>query len=263
MDFMGLLREHAGTASRDERLALYQSLRGRVDRFAASAEGDGERLKARAYRDALEVAIEAFERERDDVAPVVSARAWKPPVERAGTAAEPAPAPAPASTDAAPAGRGGALRLVMVGLLGIGLGAGMLAVYQAVTRSPAEALVERYASGQAASQAHVEMVRTFRTAVEEHRRTAGGYPTTGDAWTTFAAAAEPIPALKALLDRATGPKDRLLYRGSSTDFKLIMHNTGDCFVVRLDKPALVDPVRSAGEVDCYAYGFWTSGAAVW
>ncbi len=260
MDFITLLREHAGAASRDERFALYESLRARVDRYATTAEGEGERLKARAYRDALELAIVAFEAERDEPAPAPALHAWKPPAEPAPAAstAQPPDGPAPA-----PSGRGGAVRLDLAGRFGVAHGAGALAAYQTTARSPAAGLVERYREGRAASEANVALVRSLRAALDEHRRSAGGYPATGDTWTSFAATAEAVPALKALLAQASGPKERLLYRGSASDFKLIVHQTGDCFIIKLDQPDLVDPVRSAGQVDCYAYGFWTSGAAAW
>lgn len=262
MDFIALFREHAATASRDERFALYQSLRARVERYATSAEGEGERLKGRAYRDALELAIAAFEAERADPPPAPAIPAWKRPPERAPTAAA-VPAQAPVAPAPAPPGRGGAFRLVLVGLFGAALGAGALWAYRAAMPSPAEALVERYREGRAASEASVAMVRSLRAALEEHRRSAGGYPATADTWTLFTATAEAVPALKAMLAQVSGPKERLLYRGSASDFKLIVHQTGDCFIVKLDQPDLVDPVRSTGDVDCYAYGLWTSGAAAW
>lgn len=277
MDFIKLLRDHANGASPDERRALYGALRARVDKFASAVEGEPQRLQSQRYRDELEAAILRFEAEHDNgypqaavgstqarvhvpgAAAPVSADIWKTADGRPRAQAGVPRAPEPA----APRRQGGAMLIALAGLLGLCLGGGALFAFQSVTRSPAAIVVDHYRDGRAQSEKNVQMVRALREAIEEYRRNTGSYPTTADAWNAFAAVAEAIPPLKTRLGQVEGPKERLLYRGSRLDYKLVLHHSGDCFIVRLDKPELVDPVRSAGPADCYAYGFWTSGAVAW
>lgn len=277
MDFIQLLRDHANGASPDERRALYAALRARVDKFASSIEGDPQGQQSQRYRDELEAAIRQFEVEQDVGQPYASAGsapapnrvsagsgdayagAWKekgdPAAVRPGVPRAPEAAP--------PARRSGVVLPALAVLLGLCLGAGALFAFQSVTRSAAVVVEDHYREGRAQSERNVQMVRSIRDAVEEYRRNTGTFPTTADAWNSFAAVAEAIPPLKTRLGQMEGPKERLLYRGSRLDYKLVLHQSGDCFIVRLDTPELVDPVRSAPPVDCYAYGFWTSGAVAW
>lgn len=277
MDFIKLLRDHANGASPDERRALYAALRARVDKFASSVEGAPQHQQSQRYRDELEAAILRFEAEQDDGYPLAAAGSIQARVHVPGGGAPasagtwkttdgqlPVQAAMPRSSEpAAPRGQGGVMLMALGGLLGLALGAVALFAFQSVTRSPAAIVVDHYRDGRVQSEKNVQMVRSLRDAIEEYRRNTGAYPTTADAWNAFAAVAEAIPPLKARLGQMDGPKERLLYRGSRLDYKLILHHSGDCFIVRLDTPELVDPVRSAPPVDCYAYGFWTSGAVAW
>ncbi len=55
-----------------------------------------------------------------------------------------------------------------------------------------------------------------------------------------------------------------LYLSDGTDYKLLSGSTQDCFVAQVEEPALVDKSRSTGgPIDCFYYGYWTSGAATW
>lgn len=49
-----------------------------------------------------------------------------------------------------------------------------------------------------------------------------------------------------------------IYKSDGKDYKLLAHQTSDCEEVKSSRPELIDPRR-----DCWAYGFWTAGAANW
>lgn len=51
--------------------------------------------------------------------------------------------------------------------------------------------------------------------------------------------------------------DEIQYVSDGKSYKLIIVGSGDCAVVRSLRPAMVDPKRSAGDLDCIAYGVWT------
>lgn len=50
---------------------------------------------------------------------------------------------------------------------------------------------------------------------------------------------------------------KLLYKSNGTDYKIIISNNGDCFIVRAIAPKMIDPTRSMGPIDCDAYGVWS------
>lgn len=50
-----------------------------------------------------------------------------------------------------------------------------------------------------------------------------------------------------------------LYASDGTDFKIVLSNSGHCYLALKLKPELVDPRRSRGG-DCYSYGYWTENA---
>ena len=47
------------------------------------------------------------------------------------------------------------------------------------------------------------------------------------------------------------------YVSDGRSFKVLMLGTGDCAVARILRPAMVDPKRAAGDLDCIAYGIWS------
>lgn len=58
--------------------------------------------------------------------------------------------------------------------------------------------------------------------------------------------------------RSDDPAVQYLYHSDGQDFKLLAHGGGDCALARKTDPALVDPARN-----CWAWGYWTPGAANW
>lgn len=51
--------------------------------------------------------------------------------------------------------------------------------------------------------------------------------------------------------------NEMQYVSDGRSYKVIVLGSGDCAVVRALRPAMVDPKRSSGELDCIAYGSWT------
>lgn len=49
-----------------------------------------------------------------------------------------------------------------------------------------------------------------------------------------------------------------IYNSNGTDYKLIWHNPENCAAMKAKRPELIDPSRN-----CWAYGYWTSGASTW
>ncbi len=55
--------------------------------------------------------------------------------------------------------------------------------------------------------------------------------------------------------------NQMQYVSNGKSFKVIVVGAGDCAVVRALRPALVDPKRSSGPLDCVAYGYWSPAGA--
>jgi len=51
--------------------------------------------------------------------------------------------------------------------------------------------------------------------------------------------------------------NEMQYVSDGRSYKVIVLESGDCAVVRALRPAMIDPKRSAGDLDCIAYGIWT------
>lgn len=51
--------------------------------------------------------------------------------------------------------------------------------------------------------------------------------------------------------------NEMQYVSDGRSYKVIVLGSGDCAVVRALRPSMVDPKRSAGDLDCIAYGTWT------
>ena len=52
--------------------------------------------------------------------------------------------------------------------------------------------------------------------------------------------------------------EQYIYKSDGADYKLLAYNPTDCSWVVTRYPNLADPVR-----DCWAYGYWTTGAVSW
>ncbi|MER8825911.1 hypothetical protein NKH73_03105 [Mesorhizobium sp. M0938] len=51
--------------------------------------------------------------------------------------------------------------------------------------------------------------------------------------------------------------NEMQYVSDGRSYKVIVLGSGDCAVVHALRPAMIDPKRSAGDLDCIAYGIWT------
>jgi hypothetical protein len=97
----------------------------------------------------------------------------------------------------------------------------------------------------------------FNSLLAQKAKSDGVYPNSGG---------KLVPAASALslLDSAEFEKnvpretlDKMRYISDGKSYKLVAIGTGDCAIVRVLRPAMIDPERSAGSLDCIAYGFWT------
>lgn len=52
------------------------------------------------------------------------------------------------------------------------------------------------------------------------------------------------------------------YRSDGNDYKLLIEDPQECNIVAMADPNRVDPTRRK-EGDCFAYGYWSAGAAAW
>src|SRR5262245_46268693 len=59
--------------------------------------------------------------------------------------------------------------------------------------------------------------------------------------------------------------EQYLYKSNGKDFKVIVTRPeNDCPIIARDRPDLLDPQRGfGGDPQCWAYGYWTEGAAGW
>jgi hypothetical protein len=113
----------------------------------------------------------------------------------------------------------------------------------------------------------------LNTAIAAYRDKNGSYPhSVNDTWTGRRNAWGPstddwIPGLApAYISKL--PRDprnnedgtqQYLYMSNGKDFKLISSLPDDCETVKNKRPSMIDPARSP----CFAYGFWSAGAAKW
>jgi hypothetical protein len=242
MDFLAFIRTHAAQATATERQAIYNRIRAKVDGMAAAAADDEAFRKAQRLRDELETAVHHFEAER---APE-----------------EQHPPAGPSSLQPDGSGRGRLAELLLAAVAGSAVGVASMLLWRQAPAGPGHILPAHFEAARATVDTNLSLLRAIRGGLDELQRAQGAYPV-APAWHPLSAIATAAPGLEALLGRQGGQKDRLLYRGGGGDYKLIMHQSGDCFVVNILHPELVDSTRRAGPVDCYAYGYWTAGAAGW
>lgn len=185
------------------------------------------------------------------------------------TSAPAAPA-SPAPEPEAPAKR----RWSMPPRLAIGIAVAVLALVAATGTylflSANRPAVGETGAGQTAGEAIVveegalfrarqTFIRDYSDALARYLEIAGSYPSASDtfldAGTTFsemAASDVAFPVPRAVLG------DTIRYVSNGRSYKFILYGTGDCYVAARFAPETVDPARSFGDVDCYAYGAWTS-----
>lgn|SRR5690606_23993069 len=64
-----------------------------------------------------------------------------------------------------------------------------------------------------------------------------------------------LPRDPRMLDDGTR---QYIYRSNGANYKLIVHKTDNCELIKGSYPSLVDPKRK-----CFAFGFWTKRASRW
>ena len=117
-------------------------------------------------------------------------------------------------------------------------------------------------------------LRQLATALELYNIAYGGYPNSGGNWDLIPCTTgwpygdqtnDWIPGLSPefISQLPQDPRNNTVcaeqykYRSDGTDYKLIARPE-QCSVVKSKYPNLIDPMR-----DCWAFGFWTSGAEGW
>jgi hypothetical protein len=259
MDIANWLEEHAAGLPLEKRLEVYEKLRVRINLLAATADQPQLRERVELYKKDLEETIRQFEQAQVVASSrppgLVAPASHDAPMFTGGVVSDGAPA-APLPQPRSLAQR--ALPMIVGAIVGV---AALLA-YQAYARSPVASIVQAYDEGLAASDVNIAMLRELKDGLERHRAENRTFPVASE-WRAFAAVAAPFPGLMSQLARLPGQTDKLLYRGSASDYKVILHYSGDCFIVGVRAPNLIDPIRAAGKVDCFAFGFWTDGAKNW
>ncbi len=108
-------------------------------------------------------------------------------------------------------------------------------------------------------------------ALQGYQAENGRYPTSGGNWDGLYSSygessanwiAGLTPLYMVTLPRSpnntTDGTKNYIYHSDGRNYKLIWHGAEDCPSVKAKHPNLIDPVR-----DCYAYGYWSPGAASW
>ncbi len=93
--------------------------------------------------------------------------------------------------------------------------------------------------------------------LSEYSKAKGAFPETGGKLMDFVSA---VPNIKAAGVKIALPDNafaNIKYISDGKSYKIIAVGTGDCAVVRAIQTTMVDPKRSAGPLDCIAYGVWT------
>lgn len=110
----------------------------------------------------------------------------------------------------------------------------------------------------------VRTIRLIQLSLNKYAETASAYPSTDG---KFAQVQELIKHLESKgfteIVSSDAPIEKISYISDGKSFKLIAAGTGDCHLARRNFPNMIDPKRSFGEVDCYAYGAWTPSAKDW
>lgn len=109
----------------------------------------------------------------------------------------------------------------------------------------------------------------LRTALEMYYNDNGSYPPSSGGWgglytcwgtpsANWIVGLTPtyISSLPRSPNNSTDCGNNYIYYSSGADYKLIWHAPEDCPGVQAKYPNLIDPVRT-----CWAYGFWSPGAA--
>lgn len=258
MDFYRILSTQLAEAGHDERVAFYGEMRaGVVLILKRNAVAEGTEAH-RAFLDKFETAVRKYETER-------TLAVMTPEVEMAG-ARDSARTVSEASDGVGP-GRGetplSKWRALGFVLLGVAVGAACYAIQEKMLRSRGAPLVASFDQRLPTYAANLAYLQRVRSAIEARRSQTGSFPQTPATFLPLATVAAAVPALLGLISHPFEEGATVLYRSDGRDYKLVAYRSGDCFMARILDPPLVDPVRSAGSVDCIYHGYWTPGGAEW
>lgn len=112
-----------------------------------------------------------------------------------------------------------------------------------------------------ATIARINALYAFNSLLAQKAKSGGVYPVSGGRYVPAKAALRLLDSKEFVANVPADALEGLKYYSDGKSFKVIALGTGDCAVVRALRPNLVDPSRSAGAVDCIAYGFWTPNGA--
>ena len=99
----------------------------------------------------------------------------------------------------------------------------------------------------------------FRAIVEREYNRTGRYPQSRDHnFRDISIFFEDYPDLGRLAEFKLSGRGDMIYKSDGQNYKLLLYNTGDCFVAHALNPELRDMTRSAGFQDCVQYGYWSS-----
>lgn len=264
MDFAKFLSSSladAGPAARQEFYKRSETLIS--ERFASRGASEDQVAAAlaglRAARDAYELDRRAKEIDPPALAPVEPARQEQP---RISKVQEPV-----VSSGASPGG--GRLKLagialaagIVIGFLGSGMFGGK-STSASMPETPG-ALQQAFETQKPVFDRNVALIRQIETALNRHRESTGSYPQ-GDAFEYMTSGKVQWPSeIGTIIAENRALAGKLLYRGQGGNFKLLAYLTGDCFVASVVSPAMVDPWRRFGPVDCTHFGVWTKDAERW
>lgn len=129
--------------------------------------------------------------------------------------------------------------------------------------APESRLRKDYLALKPGFEANLAYLKRLEEALRRHRDSTGAFPATAGFERMSEAKAAWPEEIARLLAESPERAAKLLYRGTSSNFKVVYYLTGDCFVASVAAPELVDPWRKFGPVDCIHYGLWTPDAATW
>ena len=137
---------------------------------------------------------------------------------------------------------------------------GYVALFRASDFSPSRpvALALDFEAAMPRYREHLRILNRLREVVEAEHARAGRYPNSrAQDMLPVDALFEDNPTLGRATDFKVPGPGSLEYRSDGNRYKMLMTDTGDCFVAQILKPELRDPRRSPGSRDCVSYGYWS------
>jgi len=98
---------------------------------------------------------------------------------------------------------------------------------------------------------------SFNTIIGEYAKKVGGYPNSEGKVVSIRTVLTVLNASEFSAHVAPDIIDEMNYISDGVSYKAVNIGSGDCAVIRLIQPSMVDPKRSAAPLDCLAYGFWS------